>query len=264
MRHELNPIALSFGGMVLSWYWLSYFLGLALVLALGLWAIKRYQTLSSHTYLTFLQWGLPAMLVSSRLFYVCFYYPEYFLKNPSMIPQFWHGGMSFHGALLGPLLVGLFLAKKTQTPFFRLTDLVFFGLPWALFFGRLANFINGELYGRPTTLPWGFYFPLAEFHDGLAQLRHPSQLYQAATEGILLGLFLFFQRHRLNEEKAQTALFFIGYGALRFLVEFTREPDPQRGTFLALSLGQYLCLLMIIIGVVLWSKRKRETKLSSI
>lgn len=250
MTHALDPIAFSWGGFVLSWYWLSYFAGLVLVMTIGLKQLPLSKQLSPYEYLHYLQWGLPLMLLSSRAVYVLFYHPAFFLEHPQLIPQFWRGGMSFHGALLGPLFYAWWLARKKQAPLTIYTDVVVLALPWALALGRLANFINGELYGRPTDLPWGMIFPLA--NDGIP--RHPSQLYQALTEGLLLGCLLWRNRHRLKTPGELSRLFLLGYGAFRFLVEFTRAPDPQLGTFLGLSLGQYFCLAMVATAL-LWQWR---------
>jgi phosphatidylglycerol---prolipoprotein diacylglyceryl transferase len=259
MRHSLDPLAFELGGLVLSWYWLAYFVGFWIILGIGLKSLRDYQTLTPVDFITYLQWGLPLMLISSRLFYVVFYYPSFFLEHPALIPQFWRGGLSFHGAIIGPLFLALSLAKKKSVSLYRFTDLVALGLPFALFFGRLGNFMNGELYGRETTLPWGMIFPLAELVDGRELIRHPSQLYQALSEGLLLGLILWFRRREIQTAGLVSTSFLIGYGALRFFVEFTREPDPQLGFILGLSMGQHLCLFMIGLGLFLRLRVGKES-----
>lgn len=251
MIHDLDPIAFEWGGIILSWYWLVYFFGFIWVTVLGT-KLSRISSCDPKTFITFMQWGFLAMILSSRLFFVLFYYPQFFVDNPAMIPQFWRGGMSFHGALIGPGLLAFIMAKRGRCSFYQLTDLVFIGLPLALFLGRLANFINGELYGRESDLPWAMVFPLAQ--DSLT--RHPSQLYQALSEGLLLGLFLWSQKKRLKNPGEITLLFTGLYGLMRFLVEFTREPDRQLGTYLGLSLGQFLCVGMMILALYLWRKIK--------
>jgi phosphatidylglycerol---prolipoprotein diacylglyceryl transferase len=251
MIHNLDPIAFEWGGIVLSWYWLAYFMGFMWVTLLGI-KLTKHSELEPKKFITFMQWGFLAMILSSRLFYVFFYHPQFFWQNPLMIPKFWLGGMSFHGALIGPAILAWLMSKRCRYSFYHFTDLVFIGLPVALLLGRIANFINGELYGRVSNLPWSMVFPLAQ--DGLA--RHPSQLYQACTEGFILGIFLWSQRKRLKNPGEITLLFVGFYGLLRFFVEFTREPDRQLGTFLGLSFGQYLCLGMIALALVLWRKQR--------
>lgn len=244
MIHALNPIALEWGGLILSWYWLAYLAGFLWVSMFGL-KLLPLSTLEGKEFISFMQWGFLCMIASSRLFFVLVYHPQFFWNHPSMIPQFWLGGMSFHGALIGPAVLAYFMSRKAHRSFFHYTDLVLISVPVALFCGRIANFINGELYGRPSNVAWAMVFPLAQ--DGLT--RHPSQLYQALSEGLLLGIILFTQRKRLARPGEISCLFVGLYGLFRFLTEFTREPDQQLGTWLGLSLGQYLCLAMMIIAL---------------
>lgn len=204
---------------------------------------------------SYIQWALPCTLLSARLFYVCFYYPSFFWENPVMIPQFWRGGMSFHGALFGPLALALYFARTRQRSAWSYLDPAALAAPVVLFFGRAANFINGELAGIPTNGEWGVIF--SKLYD--LQPRHPSQLYQALGEGAALFTILWIQRHRLETPGQISSLFLIFYAIFRFLAEFWRAADPQIGKLVGLNLGQWLCLGMLITGVILyfWSFKTR-------
>ncbi len=254
MIHDFNPIAINWNGVVLSWYWLSYIAGFWWVVFLGLKLLPHSPSVTRRDFLFFMQWGLPLMLIGGRAFYVLFYHPSFFIENPSFIHQFWRGGMSFHGALTALVLWSWWCSRKLNGPFTLYTDILSLCLPLPLMLGRLANFINGELYGRVTDLPWAMIFPL----DPEALARHPSQIYQALTEGLLLGVFLWCKRSQLKNPGNLTLLFGVGYGSLRFLTEFTREPDPQLGLIGPFSLGQYLCLGMIGITIIAVKKYGRE------
>lgn len=247
--HDLDPWVFQWGDQSLSWYWLTYILGYLFLFFFSLALVKRSRTVSSYHMASFMQWALPCMLLSARLFYVVIYYPSFFWENPLLIPQFWRGGMSFHGAILGPLILAYFLAKSRKHSLWNYLDAVALGAPVVLFFGRIANFINGELAGHPTNGDWGIVF--SQFYD--LQPRHPSQLYQAVGEGLILFIILWSQHSKLKTRGLISSLFLIFYGVLRFVAEFWREPDPQLGSLVGLNLGQWLCLLMLSAGVVLYS-----------
>ena len=191
------------------------------------------------------------VIIGGRLGYVLFYNPGYFFYNPLEILMIWRGGMSFHGGLLGVSAVGLIISYRKNIPLLQLTDLLAAAAPIGLFFGRITNFINGELYGRVSNAPWAVIFP-----NGGPLPRHPSQLYEAAFEGFLLftllGALAFFTKVRYCAG-ILTSLFLLGYGTTRAMVEFFREPDPQLGFFMEyFTMGHLLCLPMIVAGIILF------------
>lgn len=195
------------------------------------------------------------MYLGSRLIYILFYNLDFFINNPSYIPKIWLGGMSFHGALLGVVLSILIVSKRKGHSFFLFADLLAVVTPFVLIFGRIANFINGELVGRVTTVPWAVIFP----RFGQSP-RHPSQIYEALTEGLLTFIILWVLKSKMKTNPGLlSSLFLILYGGFRFLMEYFRMPDPQLGFILpGLSMGQILCLVMIISGsALLYFSRKR-------
>lgn len=258
--HDINPIAFSFAGIAFSWYWLSYLLGLILCIFLGARLVGKQQNpLTTYQYWQHLQWSWPALFIGARLFYVFFYHWSFFKQHPQLIPAIWLGGMSFHGGLLGIIITAYFISRKQKSSLFYFTDIIATIAPLALMFGRIANFINGELAGRVSDLPWAVVFP--RLYDELP--RHPSQLYQALSEGLLLFIILMVtQKKFLKYPGMQSAFFLIGYGFFRFITEFFRLADEQLGRFWGLSLGQYLCLVMIFIGLlIIYSKKSRSKKI---
>ena len=213
-------------------------------------------------------WVILGVILGGRIGYVLFYEPAKFAAEPLAILRVWEGGMSFHGGFLGVVAAGVLFARREGIPMLRLGDLMGISVPPGLFLGRIANFINAELWGRPTDLPWGVVFPgdAAQTCPGIAGLcaRHPSQLYEAALEGLLLGaavLWLAYRRGWLRFPGRIMGLFVAGYGLARFLVEFVRQPDAQfvaegnpLGLYLhvggwGLTAGQCLSLPMIFIGL---------------
>jgi phosphatidylglycerol:prolipoprotein diacylglycerol transferase len=202
--------------------------------------------------------AMVCLLVGGRLGYVLFYNFPYFLANPIDIisPFDFSGGvhytgitgMSFHGALIGVFLAFTYYCRKNKINLWRFTDLFAPAIPLGYTFGRIGNFLNGELYGRVTSVPWGMYFPLDETH----QLRHPSQMYEAFFEGIVLFIILWNLRRFRVFDGFITVMYLIGYGIIRFFIEFVREPDAQLGFILGpLTMGQILCLIMIAGGIIL-------------
>jgi len=184
-------------------------------------------------------------VLGGRLGYVLFYQPSHFLAHPGEIFAVWQGGMSFHGGFIGVLLAMALFAHRNGKPWLALMDFIAPLVPPGLAAGRLGNFLNGELWGRPTDLPWGMVFPQV---DNLP--RHPSQLYEFGLEGVVLFTLLWWFSSKPRPVGAVSALFLIGYGTSRFLVEFAREPDSFLGTLaLGMSMGQWLSLPMVLVGI---------------
>jgi phosphatidylglycerol:prolipoprotein diacylglycerol transferase len=174
------------------------------------------------------------------------------LANPLSILKVWEGGMSFHGGLLGVILAMVWFARRKKTSFWTVSDLVAPLVPFGLAFGRLGNFINGELWGRPADVPWAMVFPLVD-----AIPRHPSQIYQLLLEGVLLGFVLWVYARKPHRLGQVSGLFLLGYGICRFVVEFAREPDAFLGLLgLGLSMGQWLSIPMILFGIYLLNRKK--------
>jgi phosphatidylglycerol:prolipoprotein diacylglycerol transferase len=187
------------------------------------------------------------LIIGARLGYVLFYDLKMYLKDPLEIFAIWHGGMSFHGGLIGVLIVAILFSWKNKKPFWKIVDLFIVTAPIGLGLGRIGNFINGELYGRVTQVPWGMVFP-----KGGPDLRHPSQLYESGLEGGVLFLILWFLKDKKLPDGGLFALFLSLYGIFRFFVEHFREPDPQLGFILGpFTMGQTLSAFMIIGGIIL-------------
>jgi phosphatidylglycerol---prolipoprotein diacylglyceryl transferase len=251
---NIDPIAFSIGPLAVRWYGLMYLAGFAIGWWLGVRRINRglapitRQQLDDLLFLIVL-----GVILGGRLGYVLFYKPGYYFSHPIEIFYIWQGGMSFHGGLLGVMLAMTFAARKHRVDWLRLMDFIAPLIPPGIAAGRMGNFINGELPGRVTDVPWGMLFRGA----GDAP-RHPSQLYQFALEGLVLFAFLWWFSSKPRARGEVSAMFLLGYGALRFVTEFFREPDAFIG-FLALgfTMGQWLCLAMIAGGAALfaWSRR---------
>jgi phosphatidylglycerol:prolipoprotein diacylglycerol transferase len=247
---HLDPVLLQLGPFAIRWYALAYVVGLLAGWRYCVWlGSLPPMPLGRALFDDFLVWAVLGVILGGRLGYVIFYNGEEYLQNPLKILMVWHGGMSFHGGLIGVILAMILFARSRGLPFFALADVLACATPIGLFFGRLANYNNGELFGRVTDVPWAMIFD-----RGGPEPRHPSQLYEAALEGIVLFLVLFYlarftpMRGRLG---LLSGVFLTGYGLCRFFVEFLREPDPQLGflTF-GTTMGQLLSLPMILIGLV--------------
>lgn len=248
---EIDPIIFSIGPLAIRWYSLAYVIGIA-----GGGMYIDYLNKKAPSYPQFkalddlLVWAIAGIILGGRLGYVIFYNGAYYLQYPLEALQIWQGGMSFHGGLTG-LTIAIFLfSRKREIPFLALTDFCAAAAPIGLAFGRVANFINGELYGRVTDAPIGMVFP----HAGSLP-RHPSQLYEAALEGVVLFIVLFYAakkgaRHALG---LLSGLFLCGYAIARIIIEYFREPDAQLGFIFAdfITMGQILSLPMLLLGLYL-------------
>jgi phosphatidylglycerol:prolipoprotein diacylglycerol transferase len=247
---QIDPVALHLGPIAVRWYGLMYLFGFLAGTWSGHWRAKNQPWLkwTVEEVDNFLTYVVLGVILGGRLGYVLFYKPDYYLSHPLDIFAVWQGGMSFHGGFLGVILGAALYARKHQRRWLEVTDFVAPLVTFGLGFGRLGNFINAELPGRVTDAPWGMVFPNA----GLLP-RHPSQLYEALLEGLVLGLLLFVFIRKRRAEGAASAVFLMAYGSFRFLVEFTRQPDDFLGFLaLGLSMGQWLSLPMILGGLWLW------------
>jgi len=271
---HINPIAFKIGPVEVHYYGLMYLAAFTTVYLLVLSRIKNERIKFSKEVIdNYFLWLITALLIGGRIGYVLFYNLSYYLKHPlEIILPFdinngfrYIGlyGMSYHGALIGIIVASVIYCRKFTLNFWVLTDLLVSAVPLGYVFGRLGNFINGELYGRVTTVPWGMYFPL----DPAYQLRHPSQLYEALFEGLVLFIILWSLRKRLRIPGLLFSLYLIGYGVVRFFLEFFRQPDPQLGFIVGpFSMGQILCFMMILAGIIIFviriSKNKQRVRIT--
>ncbi|WP_353148515.1 prolipoprotein diacylglyceryl transferase [Pollutimonas bauzanensis] len=253
---QIDPIALQIGPVAIHWYGLMYLIGFALVWVLGRWRINRGETdLSLRDLEDIIFYSVLGVIAGGRLGYVLFYKPAEYLAHPLEVFYLWQGGMSFHGGLVGVIVALLIFARKRNKTLLEIGDFVAPLIPLGLAAGRLGNFINGELWGRPTTLPWGMVFP--QTADGVA--RHPSQLYEMGLEGFALFALVWLFARKPRPTGQISAVFLMGYGVFRFLAEFTREPDNYLGLLAGgLSMGQLLSLPMVLAGAIIfvWSAKK--------
>jgi phosphatidylglycerol:prolipoprotein diacylglycerol transferase len=259
---RFDPIAISLGPLQIHWYGLSYLAAFALFFVLAVrqtrlpWYAKAGWSRRDVEDLLF--WGVLGVVIGGRLGYVLFYKPAYYAANPLEIPMVWRGGMSFHGGLAGVLAAMALYARSRGRHFFAVTDLIAPCIPVGLACGRIGNFINGELWGRVAgdSLPWAMVFP----QSGTAAPRHPSQLYQVALEGLLLFVLLWLYAKRERKPGEVSAAFLVGYGVLRFVAEYFREPDAFLGLLaLNMSMGQWLSLPMVAAGAVIWAWARRRS-----
>ncbi len=256
---QFDPIAIAIGPLAIRWYGLMYLTAFILFLLLGRLRIKQqaYAGWQVKQLDDMLFYGVLGVVLGGRLGYVLFYKFDYYLAHPIEIFYVWQGGMSFHGGFLGVIIAVWLFARRVGKPWLAVTDFIAPLVPLGLGAGRIGNFINGELWGRPTDLPWGMIFPQV---DNVP--RHPSQLYEFGLEGLALFALLWIYSSRPRPVGAVSGLFLIGYGSFRFLVEFSREPDDFLGLLaLGLSMGQWLSLPMIAAGIamMIWAYRRRTT-----
>jgi len=265
MYPHIDPVALRLGPVAIHWYGLTYLaaFGLFMFLAMrrlrhepfvsvrgpGAWTRKDVEDM--------LFLGVLGVVVGGRLGYCLFYKPDYYLAHPLEVFYVWLGGMSFHGGMLGVILSQVWFAHSRGKPFWQVMDFVAPCVPPGLAAGRVGNFINGELWGRPAdpSLPWAMVFP----QSGSMVPRHPSQVYQFLLEGLLLFVILWLYARKQRKPGQVAAVFLIGYGVLRFTAEYFREPDSFLGLLsLGLSMGQWLCIPMIVGGMALWLWAERR------
>jgi phosphatidylglycerol:prolipoprotein diacylglycerol transferase len=264
---HLSPSLLEIGAFQLRYYSLMYLAAFGCTYFLVLYRIRRerypYTVDQIQDYFV---WAILGVILGGRLGYVFFYNPVYYLAHPLEILfpfEFSNGfrfigisGMSYHGGAIAVLVFSIIFCRRRKIDFWRFADLFCPAIPLGYTFGRLGNFINGELYGRATTVAWGMVFPL----DPLHLLRHPSQLYEAFFEGIVMFALLWLMRRNSPFDGALLAWYLIGYGAVRFFIEFFREPDVQLGFVLGpFSMGQLLCFLMIAAGALIYAVRRSAT-----
>ena len=248
---KINPNIIEIGPLKLRWYGVMYILGfLAAYFLIGRQKTAQRIGLEGRRLQDLIFYVAIGLIIGARFGYLLFYQMmdfSYYLRHPLEILAIWHGGMSFHGGLIGAVLAGLLFCRKYRLPFWEVADAVMVTAPVGLGLGRLGNFINAELFGRPSTVPWAMIFP-----GGGPLPRHPSQLYEAVLEGVLLFVILWSLKDRGFRPGSMVCLFLAGYGIFRFFVEFFREPDPQLGLFWDFfSMGQLLCLGMILTAVIL-------------
>ncbi len=257
----LSPILLDLGFFQLRWYSLAYIAGIIV----GWWYLLKLvaqpgSPMARRHADDLVFYARLGILLGGRLGYVLFYKPAEYFANPGEIIRVWDGGMSFHGGVIGVSLAILFMAWKHKLNWLRIHDYVACTIPFGMFFGRMANFVNGELWGRPADVPWAMIFPLAD-----EQARHPSQLYQAGLEGLAIMLllwFLFWKTDARHYPGRLVGWFLVGLGTARFIVEFFREPDDHLGLiWLDLSMGQLLTVPMLLGGAYLIATSKGREKI---
>jgi phosphatidylglycerol---prolipoprotein diacylglyceryl transferase len=253
----IDPVAVAIGPFVIRWYALAYIAGLLIGWRYCLVLADRPPRLIERRDIDdFLVWATLGVVLGGRIGYVLFYQPGYYLQHPVEALYLWHGGMSFHGGALGVTLAIMLFTRARRLPVLAFSDVIAEAIPIGLFFGRIANFINGELFGRETDVPWAMAFP-----NGGPVPRHPSQLYEAVCEGLLLFLLLLIAEHRGARRRPGivTGLFLVGYAVARMSGELFRQPDAQLG-FLVLgtTMGQLLSIPVLIAGILLiwWARRQ--------
>ena len=263
MFPSINPVAINLGPLKVHWYGIMYMVGFIFFIILGKWWIRKFK----HPYITdkiiddMLFYGVLGVILGGRIGYCLFYQPNYYFSHPIEMIKTWNGGMSFHGGMLGVFIAIFYLSKMNKVSFFIYSDFIAPFIPISLFFGRIGNFINGELWGKAVThnIPWAMIYP----QSGSLIPRHPSQIYEALGEGLLLMIILWWFAFKPRFIGQLSGLFMISYGLIRFTLEFFREPDsflidlPSKTGF---SMGQWLCIPMIIYGVILYIIMTKKKK----
>lgn len=260
MHPGWDPVAFQIGPLAVRWYGLMYLAAFLQFYLLGRWRLAHTwygarTGFSAKDVEDLVFYGVLGVILGGRLGYVLFYKPAVYFADPLSIFKIWTGGMSFHGGLLGVIIALAVFARRRRVNYLDLGDFVAPLVPLGIAAVRFANYINGELWGRVTSLPWGMVFPAAG--DGLA--RHPSQLYQMAGEGLLLFALLWWYSARPRPRGAVFGAFLVGYGLLRFLAEFAREPDAFLGPVLGpFTMGQVLCVPMLAVGFWMLARARRS------
>ena len=254
---QFDPAANRIGSFAIHWYGLMYAVGF-----IGAWLLAIYRAKKPNSGWTIdevsdlLFYTALGVILGGRVGYMLFYDLPNFLSHPWIVFQVWQGGMSFHGGLLGVLFAFYLFSRKTGKHFFDITDFASPLVPIGLATGRIGNFINGELWGRITDVPWAMVFPLVD-----SVPRHPSQIYQLLGEGVLLGIAIWIYAGKPRRVGQISGFFLLGYGICRFLAEYAREPDSFLGLLgLGLSMGQWLCMPMILFGICLMTAFKSKSK----
>ena len=252
---RIDPDIIKLGPFAVRWYGVMYLLGFAASYFLVRYQLKsRKIAIKTQDIDSLYLFLLSGLVIGARLGYVIFYNLGSYLENPLEIFAVWHGGMSFHGGLIGSVVAGIIFCRKYRVDFWQAADLIIVTAPIGLGLGRIGNFINGELYGRVTDVPWGMVFP-----SGGPLPRHPSELYEFLLEGVLLFSILWFLKNRHLKSGSLTSLFLMLYGLFRFIVEFFRQPDPQVGfIFGYFTMGQILSSVMILLGAGILFLRHRS------
>ena len=268
---QIDPVALQLGPLAIHWYGLTYLAAFGLFMLLGVLRLKH-QPFASITgpgawsrrdVEDILFMGVMGVVIGGRVGYCLFYKPGYYLSHPLEILAVWQGGMSFHGGLLGVIVAMLWFAHTRKRHWLQVTDFIAPCVPTGLAAGRVGNFINGELWGRLSApdLPWGMVFS----NSGTMLPRHPSQVYQFLLEGLLLFALLWLYARHPRKRGQVSAAFLIGYGVFRFTAEYFREPDSHLGLLaLNLSMGQWLCVPMVLGGLAVWVWASRQSKVATV
>jgi len=254
MIHDINPIFVSLGGFHIYWYGIMYVIAFLLAWYVGNLYIKNnIIEISRDNFSDLMFYSFLGVLFGGRIGYSIFYNFSYTIENPITIFYLWNGGMSFHGGFIGVIISIIYFCKKNKIPFFEISDFIVRLVPIGLFTGRIGNFINGELWGKPTDLIWGVIFPKI---DNLS--RHPTQIYEAILEGIVLFMILNFMLSRNIKTSIATSYFLIFYSLFRFIIEFFRIPDAHIGyvMFSWVTMGQILCIPMFLLGLYILKIRK--------
>jgi phosphatidylglycerol---prolipoprotein diacylglyceryl transferase len=267
---QINPVALQLGPLAIHWYGLTYLVAFGLFMLLGVRRLNHapFSSItgsgawSRRDVEDILFMGVMGVVIGGRLGYCLFYKPGYYLNHPLEVFAVWQGGMSFHGGLLGVIAAMAWFAYSRKKPWLQVTDFIAPCVPTGLAVGRVGNFINGELWGRLSSpdLPWGMVFP----YSGTLLPRHPSQVYQFFLEGLLLFALLWLYARHPRKQGQVSAAFLMGYGVCRFIAEFFREPDSHLGLLaLGMSMGQWLCVPMVLGGLALWVWANRYSKVAT-
>ncbi len=256
---DINPIALAIGPLEIRWYALAYIAGLLIGWRYCLWVAKRPPVVATPAIIDdFLVWATLGVVLGGRAGYVLFYQPDFYFAHPAQIFEVWHGGMSFHGGLLGVMVALWLFCRQRGIALLAFSDVIAAAVPIGLFFGRIANFINGELWGRPTDVPWAMVFPKAG-----PLPRHPSELYEAGLEGLALFVLLYclLRWTAIRDRPGMLAgVFLMGYAMARIFCEFFREPDPFLGfLWFGATMGQLLSIPVFVVGLAtFWYAQKHK------